>query len=424
MPPERPAAVAGAGRRIFADFDGFRAIAAVSIAVFHVAFLSGVGLRHKVFGLFLARLDVGVSLFFVISGFLLYRPFVAAHLAGQPGPDVRRFLTRRLLRIVPAYWVVFGVVVVLGLKSVGGPADIAVYLGFLQIYDSHHLGGGISQAWSLCTELTFYFALPLYGAVAGRLAAGAKTATAVRRELVCVAVLYVAGIGLRAAIAFGDLRAPVDPRLDWLPATMDLFALGMALAILSAWSDTPGHPVGRWESALAQATSRVWLCWGAATVAYVVVATVVFGTGDLGRAFTPVQVVAREVLYGVIGLLVIAPGAIGDRSRRPGVARAVLRSRPAVALGVVSYSVYLTHNAVLDAIIRHYRFRPLHTAFPTLLVATAAGTVGVSTITYLLVERPAMRMKRRLSAGDGDGEPGARATAGVPLTDARTAVRR
>ena len=421
MPPERPdAAQDGAGRRTFADFDGFRAIAAVSILIFHVSFLSGVGLRNRVLGLFLARLDVGVPLFFVISGFLLYRPFVAAHLAGRPGPDIRRFLARRLLRIVPAYWVVFAAVVALGLKSVGGPADIGVYLGFLQIYDSHHLGGGISQAWSLCTELTFYLALPVYGAIVGRLAAGARTTTVVRRELVCVALVYVAGIGLRAAIAFGDLRAPVDPRLDWLPATMDLFALGMALAICSAWTDTPGHPHGRWESALARITGHLWLCWAAAAAAYVVVATVVFGTADLGRAFTPAQVVARQALYGVIGLLVIAPGAVGHRPRRPGVARAALRSRPAVAVGVVSYSIYLTHNAVLDAIVRHFRLRPLHTGFSTLLLATAVGTAAVSTITYLMVERPAMRIKRRLS----DADRSALAGVGVPLTGARTAVPR
>lgn len=421
MPPERPdAARSDAARRTFADFDGFRAIAAVSIVVFHVSFLSGIGLRHRVFGLFLARLDVGVPLFFVISGFLLYRPFVAAHLAQRPAPGVRRFLTRRLLRIVPAYWVVFAVVALLGLKSVGGVADVAVYLGFLQIYDSHHLGGGISQAWSLCTEITFYFALPVYGAIVGRLAAGARTTTVLRRELFCVGIVYVVGIGVRAAIAFGDLRSPVDPRLDWLPATMDLFALGMALAIFSAWTDTHGRPLGRWESVLARGTGHLGLCWAAAAGVYVVVATVVFRTADLGRAFTPWQVVARQVLYGIIGVLVIAPGAVGHRPTRRGPARAALRSRPAVAVGVVSYSVYLTHNAVLDAIIRHYRLRPLHIAFPGLLMATAAGTVAVSTITYVMVERPAMRIKRRVGDGGIDAPEMARAT----LKTAGTAVPR
>ncbi|GAC1533089.1 MAG: acyltransferase [Acidimicrobiales bacterium] len=421
MPPERPdAAPSDAARRTFADFDGFRAIAAVSIVVFHVSFLSGIGLRHRVFGLFLARLDVGVPLFFVISGFLLYRPFATAHLAQRAGPGVRRFLARRLLRIVPAYWVVFAVVAILGLKSVGGVADVAVYLGFLQIYDSHHLGGGISQAWSLCTEITFYLAIPVYGAIVGRLAAGAQTTTVLRRELLCVGIVYVVGIGVRAAIAFGDLRSPVDPRLDWLPATMDLFALGMAMAIFSAWTDTRGRRPGRWESAVARGTGQLGLCWAAAAGVYVVVATVVFRTADLGRAFTPWQVVARQVLYGIIGVLVIAPGAVGHRPTRRGPARAALRSRPAVAVGVVSYSVYLTHNAVLDAIIRHYRLRPLHIAFPSLLVATAAGTAAVSTITYVMIERPAMRIKRWV----GDGGIGAPGLARATLKNAGTAVPR
>jgi peptidoglycan/LPS O-acetylase OafA/YrhL len=58
----------------------------------------------------------GVALFFLISGFLLYRPFVAARAGGRavPLPDYAR---RRVLRIVPAYWAALSIFLALGLVS-------------------------------------------------------------------------------------------------------------------------------------------------------------------------------------------------------------------------------------------------------------------------------------------------------------------
>ena len=299
----RPAPVTT--RQRFACFDGYRAIAATAIVVFHVSFIANVALRHPVAGQFLARLDVGVSLFFVISGFLLYRPFVAANLAGRPGPATLGFWRRRLLRIVPAYWAALVVIVyVLGLKRIVGVGDALVYFGFMQIYDNRHLAGGISQAWSLCTEMSFYLVLPLYAWLVRRKSGG------IGREVRAVAAVYAAGLFVRALLAYGRLGGTgvYDCRLDWLPATMDLFALGMGLAVASAWQQQGGRAPG-WLTWLGD---RPWACWSGALAAYVVVATVVFDGGDLGQPFTPGQVMGREVLYGLVAVLLVVPGIFGS----------------------------------------------------------------------------------------------------------------
>ena len=85
-------------------FDGLRAIAALLVVVVHVGAASGFTFRSSL-GQYTSRGEIGVSVFFLISGFLLYRPFAAAALAGRPGPNVRSYLVRRALRIVPLYWV-------------------------------------------------------------------------------------------------------------------------------------------------------------------------------------------------------------------------------------------------------------------------------------------------------------------------------
>ena len=65
------------------------------------------------------QLKDGVTLFFVISGFLLYRPFVAARAAARTGPAPGKYARRRVLRIVPGYWVALTVLaLVFGLPHV------------------------------------------------------------------------------------------------------------------------------------------------------------------------------------------------------------------------------------------------------------------------------------------------------------------
>src|SRR5215813_8286885 len=114
---------APAERVKFPCFDGFRALAAISVLITHVAFLSGFDI-HSSFGAFTARMDVGVAVFFMISGFLLYRPFVAARLDGRPAPRILLYARRRALRILPAYWVAL--------------TALAVWPGLLLVFTNHY----------------------------------------------------------------------------------------------------------------------------------------------------------------------------------------------------------------------------------------------------------------------------------------------
>jgi peptidoglycan/LPS O-acetylase OafA/YrhL len=88
--------------------EGVRAIAAVSVLVFHCWRYSAEGPSRADLGLVnrfvLPHLSLGVTLFFCLSGFLLYRPFVAAALDGSSFPKVGTYFRNRALRILPAYW--------------------------------------------------------------------------------------------------------------------------------------------------------------------------------------------------------------------------------------------------------------------------------------------------------------------------------
>ena len=88
-----------------AELEGWRALAALGVLLTHVGFLSGATGRHILPG-FLARADIGVAIFFVLSGFLLYRPWARRSLVNGPPIDSRSYAVRRFARLVPAWLLV------------------------------------------------------------------------------------------------------------------------------------------------------------------------------------------------------------------------------------------------------------------------------------------------------------------------------
>ncbi len=422
----KPSAGVSAGRPFFAGVEGLRAVAALLVLLVHVAFVSGLTTAVGPAGDFTARAEVGVGVFFVISGFLLYRPWAVAHLDAAAGPSVGQFLLRRALRILPLYWVVLAATLLLVPRS--RPHDVldAVLLPALgQVYREQTVFLGVPQAWSLCVEVLFYLALPGYALLLGRLTRSRRIATLgrgarLRVELAGVAVLYT--VGMLARFVF-EATAPL-PFPVWhglLPVWFDLFALGFALALLSAYRGTGGS-VGS-PRRLAVVTT---LCWCGAVVAYVVLAR---GIG-LGR--DPIfergagQAVAEQALWGMFSFLLLLPAVLGTPR--------ALTGRPLAFLGLISYGIYLWHQLVVELLIEHTGADLFAVAFRVLLPVVLVGTCSLAAASYFAVERPGIglghrfrgriqRRRERLAGFDGDGvdapEPDERAPSEAVNTGGR-----
>ena len=158
-----------------AGVEGLRALAASSIVVVHVwGFGAGGALGSGRIAYAFSTLAVGVTLFFTLSGFLLYRPFAASIARGKPHMPIRAYLRNRALRIAPAYWVIL--VATALVFAAAGVRDAAGNLGLgrltdpiaffqaaflLQDYRPSTIVVGIGPAWSLAVEVVFYCVLPL-----------------------------------------------------------------------------------------------------------------------------------------------------------------------------------------------------------------------------------------------------------------------
>ena len=304
--------------------DSLRAVAALSVLGFHAAFVLG-RLDGGGAGPWLAELDVGVVLFFAISGFLLYRPFVVARLEGAPLPSLRDYARRRVLRIVPAYWVALTVIALaVGREGVFTAQGVPTYYGFAQSLRPETVTGGIAQAWTLGVELSFYAVLPLLALGARRLGA----------EAALLGALFAASVAFKAVVA--AVADPAGgaylPLLISLPAQLDHFVLGMALAVVSASGSG-----GRLERIVERAPSLPWLVAAAAFA--------LLGS-DAGAGGAVARELADHALQGVVALGLLLPAVLGA-ARGGGWVRTLLGRRELAWAGMVSYGVYLWHLDVL-----------------------------------------------------------------------------
>jgi peptidoglycan/LPS O-acetylase OafA/YrhL len=373
--------------RWFPALDGLRAIGALAVVLTHVGFHSGRSLNGWSAPV-LSRLDIGVAIFFVLSGFLLYRPHVRAALEERPRVPVRRYLAHRVLRIVPAYWVVVAAAAVLLVENdAAGWQTWLRTATFTQIYTPGTLATGLTQMWSLATEVAFYLLLPVVAAGAALWSGRAKSRAALlRRQAVVVTGCMAVTPAFLLLVDKGVVDNPAAG--IWLPAYLGWFGLGMALAVgrAAVEAGVPGPISGR-AVALASAPGTLWL---AAAMLFVILTTPIAGPRTLDPP-TGFEAAVKNALYGVVAVLLVLPAAL----RQPD-SRVVgwLSSRPMRVLGEISYGIFLYHLLVLELVRRWLGHVTFSGQFWMLAALTLAITLPLAWVSYHLMERPLMRWGR------------------------------
>ncbi|WP_254716023.1 acyltransferase [Actinomadura sp. WMMB 499] len=383
-----------------APLEGVRAIAALAVLLVHVAGSAGTITRGENAGWLFNGGKVGVALFFVLSGLLLYRPWAAAALDGRPPPRAGGYLLKRALRILPAYWVVVVIyMVTAGREYIGDPLSWVTLLTLAQTYvpdpawtsvlgPSHLL-----PLWSLTVEVAWYITLPATAAVLSWCARRARTG-----DVGVIAKRLLLAIGVYGALSFPFTAFAFFPEHNahagvWLPRYFVWFAIGMALAVVTVWARLDER---RPVAALCRAVSDSWAaCWTAAAMLFVVGATPVTGPLTLADPDGFWTATLHLIVLGACGLAFAAPVALAPPGH-PAMERTL--GNPVMRfLGRVSYGVFLWQMIIIvawyEALDRAFRGNVL-TDLPVL----AAASIAAGALSFYLVERPMQAVRRRFRA--------------------------
>ena len=377
--------------------DSMRAIAVLCVIAYHALFRVAPAGSDSAIRPFATHLGVGVSIFFVISGFLLYRPFVAARVEGKQWLSGRAFAWRRFLRIAPAYWVALTVIALwIGLNGVLTPEGIPRFYLLGQVYSEYTAVAGLSQAWSLYVEVGFYLFLAAW-AFGMRAVPGRDRSARLRSEWITLAVLFVAGEAYNIVVLGQVEDGSYSVFLRTVFSYTDHFVAGMALAVASVAL----HGRERMPAPVRLIERVPSVAWAVAVAAFL------FGSGAIGLGDaappTDVQTWGRRTLYAVIAVCVVMPAVFGSPGQ--GLTRRILGWRPLLWIGLVSYGAFLYNVAVLTQLDR-WEVSPFGGIHPYLkVIDLLIPTLVLAALSYYIVERPALSLKRLVGPSSKPAPP-------------------
>jgi peptidoglycan/LPS O-acetylase OafA/YrhL len=391
----------------FPALDTVRAMGALAVLTTHTAFQTGSYLGSGAWGTFLARLDVGVAIFFVLSAFLLARPHLARAAAERPAPDLGQYAVKRVLRIAPAYVVTAVLALSLFPKNAAeGFWQWVSSLFLLDIYTRDKLPHGLTHMWSLAVEVSFYALLPLLMVVAlGR----RRRAVRPGRILLCLA-------GMVAITVWWHLSGTplIDPHVPggtglWLPAYLSWFAVGVGLAMLHVRHQS-GDPSAV-ERRLVELARMPGACWVLVAGLMLAMSTPMAGP-VLFVAGTPSESLVKNLAYSVIGGLIVLSGAFANPDRAFG---KVMSNRLLRHLGHISYGIFCLHLSLISLVLWSTPYRLFGGDGFQVWVLTLAASIVAAEVLYRVVELPALRLGRRRG-----GPSSSQAQAATAVSDSTT----
>lgn len=381
--------------------DGLRALAVTLVVIFHIYGFGAGSPNVDLFGISLRPWfgtgHLGVQLFFVLSGFLLMLPWVQSHRAGLPPPRLRDYYRRRILRIVPAYYVHLLVFFFLLVPLVHSFAVLFSPLGVLSIFThltfTHYLlphtsaSFGINGSlWTLTIEAMFYLILPFVAPwFLGRKAiVGLAVALLVASgwNHLSFHLLYTLALQIAAATGIRIENPFVIKHFLALqfPGQVFYFAIGMALANLAHL------PVNHRIASLLSGKS------GGASVFVLLAATfwLMWLTSRINVWQSDWIYIWHILVALVFGLLVLVSS--GDNS----IATRLLGAALPGSIGRISYGIYLWHLPVIFCV-RAYLLPLLPeglSPFGVLLLTCVPVTLLIAHASYRYVELPYLKKRR------------------------------
>jgi peptidoglycan/LPS O-acetylase OafA/YrhL len=349
--------------------DLLRALAIITVVIYHAGIMGFPmpGRVHR-WGW------IGVDLFFVLSGYLIGGQLLTP-LARNQQIDLRRFFTRRALRIMPAYFVILAIYIFL--VSWREYPEMYPWWKFVLSVQNVGLHGGtaFSHAWSLAVEDQFYLALPFILLFVSRWP---------RTAVILPCAIFFGGILLRTFLAYQNPAEVSGVEFRGYQAwiyyptwtRVDPLVFGVVLAAIEKfrskwWDCLTNHAIWLWLPALALIVFALWLGEGE----YLTFAAVIWQFPLLAIGMAALLICAQSDRLPL------------RRVRIPG----------AAFIASIAYSAYLVQKLVIHAVGQFCLAHDISLRSTSALVGVELCVYFVATILFLAVERPFLQLRHRVA---------------------------
>ncbi|GCE04047.1 acyltransferase family protein [Dictyobacter aurantiacus] len=403
-------------KKNIAVLDGVRACAIIAVIMFHINLLA----LHNLWDLpdhpFASALATfggsGVTLFFVLSGFLLFLPYAKALLFQVEWPSLRQFYLKRALRIIPAYYVALFTIILFFKPQYLQPGrwkQLALFLTFFM--DSSHgtfrkLNGPF---WTLAIEWQFYMLLPLLALGFLLLARRLPESPAQRLRVMigCCGLMVIWGLGIRMLGGTAEAHHPTTfiARLAVFVLYgiqgkyLENFAVGMIICLCYTYAWHAEH----------SADIRYGLRWASPLLAIIGLGLLFF------TAIWHFNVLHLQVpIFAFMNVLTPQFDWLNETIIAMGYGACVMAIlfgptwlqrpfawRPLCWIGFISYGLYMWHLPFLDLfdqqIMPHL---PTVNGVATYLLYWGwlfVIVVPIAVVSYRLIEKPCTRMGMRVA---------------------------
>lgn len=357
--------------------DGVRGVAVLLVMLYHAWHITPnmAPVNEYLYPLFWTR--TGVHLFFVLSGFLLFTPYVEWIFGLRSKPSTGRFYFRRALRVGPAYWACLAILGLAASLTTYRVVDVLIHSTFLFNLVPASLFSINGVFWTMAVEVQFYVLLPLIAMCAYLVA---------RRggPLVALGALF-AGLAT-VSILSGFLGNRFDPLAThpiftalfgkWsVTFFLGVFGAGAAVAAIYVYFTRIANFKGR-DAALVRSYAAAGFVVGVLLAVGLALAAPIETRYSFGK----------NIFFGIAYGLIVGGVALGPRALRAPFEWPALRF-----VGLISYSLYLWHAVVYSAVsgllagVSNQSERFLMGIGLELIVA-----VPVAYVSYQLAERPFM----------------------------------
>ena len=371
--------------------DSLRGFSTILIVIYHVCAVSGYTVAHaNSSGAYINRLNVGVAIFFVLSGFLIFRPFVHSLIHSSALPAVRQYYLKRAARILPGYW--FALFILAGLDAL----RIVNTSGFLRNvflvhpFTKNNVFTGIGQAWTLSVEMSFYIVVPLLAhAFTLRSIKNRNSTVSIATFLRVLTCIFIGSYVFRLFIHQTHFWFFKTAHL-WLPSHVDTIALGMFIAVLVE-SPASTRTLTQIKSFLA---NHAGACVLGSVLMWLVSANINMPFGWAEAEFH-IDLLCH-FLYSISAFLLVAPFCVESQS----FLIKALSFRLFTWLGTISYGIYLWHAAIIGGNFAE-KYMPYNENDGQVLLRLLIVfpiSIAIASLSYYLLERPITRaVSRRFS---------------------------